>query len=83
MQRHASVDEAAAELKMQVTTKPIELDALDREILQLEMEKISLARDEGGEKATLQQPPAPLASPSCPQHPKRRSTPATLGQDGP
>lgn len=45
------VDESAAELKMQVTTKPVELDVLDREILQLEMEKISLSRDEGRDAA--------------------------------
>eukprot|EP00668_Euglena_longa_P012150 GGOE01014581.1.p1 GENE.GGOE01014581.1~~GGOE01014581.1.p1 ORF type:complete len:1013 (+),score=300.36 GGOE01014581.1:95-3040(+) len=45
------VDESAAELKMQVTTKPVELDMLDREILQLEMQKLSLARDEGASKA--------------------------------
>jgi len=44
------VDESAAELKMQVTTKPVELDMLDREIMQLEMEKLSLARDEGAAK---------------------------------
>jgi ATP-dependent Clp protease ATP-binding subunit ClpB len=47
------VDESAAELKMEVTTKPLELDTLDREILQLEMEKLSLARDEGSEKAVV------------------------------
>ena len=36
-----------------MTTKPLELDTLDREILQLEMEKLSLARDEGSEKAVV------------------------------
>eukprot|EP00667_Euglena_gracilis_P001496 EG_transcript_1497 len=45
------VDESAAELKMQVTTKPVELDMVDREVLQLEMQKLSLARDDGAGKA--------------------------------
>jgi ATP-dependent Clp protease ATP-binding subunit ClpB len=36
------VDEAAAKLKMEITSKPIELDEVDREIIRLEMEKLSL-----------------------------------------
>ena len=36
------VDEAAAKLKMEITSKPEELDEIDRKILQLEMEKLSL-----------------------------------------
>ncbi len=40
------VDEAAAKLKMEITSKPIELDELDRKIMQLEMEKLSLQREE-------------------------------------
>ncbi|MCX7731644.1 MAG: ATP-dependent chaperone ClpB [candidate division WOR-3 bacterium] len=39
------VDEAAAKLKMEITSKPVELDDLDRKILQLEMEKLSLKRE--------------------------------------
>ena len=39
------VDEAAAKLKMQITSKPIELDEVDREIIRLEMEKLSLKND--------------------------------------
>ncbi len=39
------VDEAAAKLKMEITSKPIELDELDRKILQLEMEKLSLQKE--------------------------------------
>ena len=39
------VDEAAAKLKMEITSKPVELDDVDRKLLQLEMEKLSLARD--------------------------------------
>ncbi|MEO0025927.1 MAG: ATP-dependent chaperone ClpB [candidate division WOR-3 bacterium] len=39
------VDEAAAKLKMEITSKPVELDDLDRRILQLEMEKLSLKRE--------------------------------------
>ncbi|KAK8965005.1 hypothetical protein KSP40_PGU006515 [Platanthera guangdongensis] len=39
------VDEAAAKLKMEITSKPIELDEVDRAILKLEMEKLSLKND--------------------------------------
>ncbi|MDM9381075.1 ATP-dependent chaperone ClpB [Chlorogloeopsis sp. ULAP01] len=45
------VDEAAAQLKMEITSKPAELEAIDRRLMQLEMEKLSLA---GEEKATIQ-----------------------------
>ena len=40
------VDEAAAKLKMEITSKPEELDEVDRKILQLEMERLSIAKDE-------------------------------------
>ena len=40
------VDEAAAKLKMEITSKPVELDALDRNIMQLEMEKLSLKKED-------------------------------------
>ena len=39
------VDESAARLKMEITSKPQELDELDHKILQLEMEKVSLQGD--------------------------------------
>jgi ATP-dependent Clp protease ATP-binding subunit ClpB len=39
------VDEAAAKLKMEVTSKPEELDEIDRKILQLEMERLSLNKE--------------------------------------
>ena len=39
------VDEAAAKLKMEVTSKPEELDEVDRKILQLEMERLSLQKE--------------------------------------
>lgn len=39
------VDEAAAKLKMEITSKPEELDEVDRKILQLEMEKLSLKKE--------------------------------------
>ncbi|BAZ36990.1 endopeptidase Clp ATP-binding chain [Calothrix sp. NIES-4101] len=45
------VDEAAAQLKMEITSKPAELETIDRRLMQLEMEKLSLA---GEEKAALQ-----------------------------
>ncbi len=40
------VDEAAAKLKMEITSKPEELDEIDRKILQLEMERLSLQKEE-------------------------------------
>jgi ATP-dependent Clp protease ATP-binding subunit ClpB len=39
------VDEAAAKLKMEITSKPEELDEVDRKILQLEMERLSLRKE--------------------------------------
>ncbi|BAZ49883.1 ATPase [Nostoc sp. NIES-4103] len=39
------VDEAAARLKMEITSKPEELDEIDRKILQLQMEKLSLQKE--------------------------------------
>jgi ATP-dependent Clp protease ATP-binding subunit ClpB len=39
------VDEAAAKLKMESTSKPDELDEIDRKILQLEMERLSLQKE--------------------------------------
>ena len=40
------VDEAAAKLKMEITSKPEELDEIDRKVLQLEMEKLSLQKED-------------------------------------
>ena len=40
------VDEAAAKLNIEVTSKPQDIDELDRKILQLQMERLSVARDE-------------------------------------
>ncbi|KGG12275.1 MULTISPECIES: ATP-dependent chaperone ClpB [Prochlorococcus] len=39
------IDEAAAKLKMEITSKPEEVDEIDRKILQLQMEKLSLTRE--------------------------------------
>ena len=36
------VDEAAAKLKMEITSKPVELEVLDRRLMQLQMEQLSL-----------------------------------------
>ncbi|MEM8545639.1 MAG: AAA family ATPase, partial [Cyanobacteria bacterium P01_H01_bin.119] len=36
------IDEAAAKLKMEITSKPTELEIIDRRLMQLEMEKLSL-----------------------------------------
>src|SRR5919202_2570337 len=36
------VDEAAAKLKMEITSKPVELETIERRLMQLKMEKLSL-----------------------------------------
>ncbi|KAK1938715.1 putative ClpB [Babesia divergens] len=46
------VDEAAARLKIQLSSKPIQLDAIERKLLQLEMERISISNDSTGGQAT-------------------------------
>jgi ATP-dependent Clp protease ATP-binding subunit ClpB len=40
------IDEAAATLKMEITSKPVELEAIDRRVMQLQMEKLSLQGEE-------------------------------------
>ncbi|MBO8229783.1 ATP-dependent chaperone ClpB [Prochlorococcus marinus str. MU1404] len=39
------IDEAASRLNMVITSKPEEIDEIDRKVLQLEMEKLSLRRE--------------------------------------
>ncbi|MCS7258603.1 MAG: ATP-dependent chaperone ClpB [candidate division WOR-3 bacterium] len=39
------VDEAAAKLKMEITSKPLVIDEIERKIMQLEMEKLSLKNE--------------------------------------
>jgi ATP-dependent Clp protease ATP-binding subunit ClpB len=39
------VDEAAAKLKIDLTSKPEAIDELDRKLIQLQMERLSIARD--------------------------------------
>jgi ATP-dependent Clp protease ATP-binding subunit ClpB len=46
------VDEAAAKLKLEITSKPSNLDKLDRKILQLELERLSLQKE--GDSASQQ-----------------------------
>ena len=36
------IDEAAAQLKMEITSKPVELEIIDRRLMQLQMEKLSV-----------------------------------------
>ncbi len=49
------VDEAAARLKMQVDSKPEELDSMDREIIRLKIEQEALKKEsDPGSKARLQ-----------------------------
>ena len=40
------IDEAAAKLKMEITSKPVELEDMGRRLMQLEMEKLSLEAEE-------------------------------------
>ncbi|MGF1459661.1 MAG: ATP-dependent chaperone ClpB [Leptolyngbyaceae cyanobacterium] len=40
------VDEAAAKLKMEITSKPEELEVIDRRLMQLQMEKLSLESED-------------------------------------
>ncbi|KAI9130484.1 ATP-dependent chaperone ClpB [Acaryochloris sp. CCMEE 5410] len=40
------VDEAAAKLKMEMTSKPSELEGIERRVMQLEMEKMSLEQEQ-------------------------------------
>lgn len=42
------IDEACAKLKNELTSKPIQLDEIDRRIIQLEMERLSLSSDAAG-----------------------------------
>ena len=48
------VDEAAAKLKMEITSKPTVLDEIDRTILKLQMEQLSLRRPATSSRATDQ-----------------------------
>ncbi|MBD2106815.1 ATP-dependent chaperone ClpB [Nodosilinea sp. FACHB-13] len=41
------VDEAAAKLKMEITSKPEELEGIERRLMQIEMEKLSLEAENG------------------------------------
>jgi ATP-dependent Clp protease ATP-binding subunit ClpB len=50
-----TVDEAMASLKMEITSKPTELDRMDRRIVQMEMEKLSLkSENDASSRARLQ-----------------------------
>lgn len=40
------VDEAAAKLKMEITSKPLPIDEIERKIMQLEIERLSLEKEE-------------------------------------
>ncbi len=44
------VDEAAAKLKMEITSKPAELEAIDRRLMQLQMEQLSLEAEQSDAK---------------------------------
>ena len=41
------MDEAAASLRLEITSKPQALDELDRRILQLDMERVSISKSKG------------------------------------
>ncbi|MEL6331226.1 MAG: ATP-dependent chaperone ClpB [Cyanobacteria bacterium J06554_1] len=48
------IDEAAAKLKMEITSKPVELETIDRRLRQLEMEKLSLQGEEATSRTSKQ-----------------------------
>ena len=57
------VDEAASRIKMELDSKPTELDQLDRQILQLQIEQTSLAKEkDAASKERLKQLQAELAN---------------------
>src|SRR6202521_2032059 len=59
----ALVDEAAARLKMQVDSKPEELDSIDREVIRLKIEQEALKKEhDPGSRARLKSLEAELAS---------------------
>ena len=61
------VDEAAAQLKMEITSKPVELEAIDRRMMQLEMEKLSLEGElQGGSYGATEEESTPTPSVSSP-----------------
>lgn len=47
------VDEAAAKLKMEMTSKPAELEVVERRLMQLEMERLSLEQEENRTKTGI------------------------------
>jgi ATP-dependent Clp protease ATP-binding subunit ClpB len=49
------MDEAAAKLRMEINSKPEELDALDRKIMQLEIEIEAIKREKDSKKVSLLQ----------------------------
>jgi ATP-dependent Clp protease ATP-binding subunit ClpB len=51
------VDEAAAKLKMEITSKPAELEAIERRLRQLEMEKLSIKGEGRNSPVTTYKPP--------------------------
>jgi len=44
------IDEASAKLRMEINSKPEELDALDRKIMQLEIELVAISREKNQQK---------------------------------
>ena len=47
------IDEAASKLKMEINSKPVELDEIDRKIRQLEIEKEAIKREKDAKKLTI------------------------------
>ena len=58
------VDEAAAKLKMEITSKPVHLDEIDRKILQLEMERLSLTKARTSTAVLLHRPSVTCSRPT-------------------
>ncbi|MBF0422525.1 MAG: ATP-dependent chaperone ClpB [Magnetococcales bacterium] len=57
------VDEAAAGIRMEMTSKPQEIDEIDRKVLQLEIERLALSKEkDGGARERLQKVEQELAN---------------------
>ena len=47
------IDEAASKLKMEINSKPVELDEIEEKIRQLEIEKEAIKREKDAKKLTV------------------------------
>src|SRR2546423_536296 len=76
------VDEAASRLRMEIDSRPVEIDELRRAVDRLKMEELALANQEdAASKDRLDRPPAPMADRPGPANPP--GAPPAPGKGGP